>query len=211
MIQLLTSIINKRSSNVVNQPVKTTEPITSYSRNMPYQNSNYSDKNVIENKQEIYNRQFNERQKEYETMNAKPLPPAEVNFTEVIKDEPISNMEELIRNHTREREQELQIYVPNPIQPQMASQTKTLNIKSTENIKLEIDTILPTLDTIEKPKKSVSWSTNDENNDMNFLKTHIFEMTKQIMNLQNDVSKIIQNLDIIKNKKNNEENAEYII
>lgn len=58
-------------------------------------------------KQEIYNRAFEERQQQFNKMFEKP-PIPEVNFSEKLDDEPISNMTELIERHKKEREAEVQ-------------------------------------------------------------------------------------------------------
>ena len=58
--------------------------------------------------------EFGERQKEYNNMLAKPLPP-EPNFSEKISDEAISKMYEIIAQHKKQREDELKQYAPSPI------------------------------------------------------------------------------------------------
>jgi hypothetical protein len=57
---------------------------------------------------------FGERQKEYNNMLAKPLPP-EPNFSEKFADEAISNMDELIAQHKKQREEELKQYTPTEV------------------------------------------------------------------------------------------------
>ena len=75
------------------------EPLSSYSRN------------YTENKQEFVQKQFQERQREYNFMIETPVP-KDVVFEEKIDDEPISNMEELIEQHRKTREEEMQKYAP---------------------------------------------------------------------------------------------------
>lgn len=83
------------------QKVGKVEPV--YSRNGP--------------KQEAYNDTFSTRQKEYETMFAKPVVP-EVNFNENIKDEVITGetMKDLIQKQIKERELDVKQFAP-PITP----------------------------------------------------------------------------------------------
>jgi hypothetical protein len=57
---------------------------------------------------------FGERQKEYNNMLTKPLPP-EPNFSEKFTDEAISNMDELIAQHKKQREEELKQYAPTEV------------------------------------------------------------------------------------------------
>lgn len=62
-------------------------------------------------KQEQFNQAFGERQRQYEDMFAKkPIP--EVDFSEKLNDEPISNMEELIERHKKNRDAELNKFSP---------------------------------------------------------------------------------------------------
>jgi hypothetical protein len=65
------------------------------------------------NKQTMFTEQFNVRQKEYENMFEKKAP-EKIDFAENIDDQPISNMDELIRTHMKQREDELRIYAPRP-------------------------------------------------------------------------------------------------
>ena len=64
-----------------------------------------------------YTEQFNDRQKEYERMNAKPPPPQIDQINEKIADEAITNMEELIRQQLNQREQELKMFGQQPATP----------------------------------------------------------------------------------------------
>ena len=82
-------------------------------------------------KQERFNNAFGERQKQYESLFAKPVVP-EINFTEKLDDGPIGNMEELIQLHLKDRENEIQKYLAiNKIIPENAIQNPA---SSAENI-----------------------------------------------------------------------------
>jgi hypothetical protein len=70
-------------------------------------------------RRDVYSRMFQDRQKEYQLMNAKPTIP-EVNFKENVEDEPISgdSMSKLIERHLKEREIEVGMaYYPSNIVP----------------------------------------------------------------------------------------------
>lgn len=95
-----------------------------------------------------YTEQFNDRQKEYERMTAKPPPPQIDKINEKIADEAITNMEELIKQQLNQREQELKMFgqqpaAPIPIQPVNGSVAVDPIKKSVqwidESLKKEID------------------------------------------------------------------------
>ena len=65
---------------------------STYSRNVP--------------KQDSYNSEFENRQKEYNSLFER-LVPKEIDFSEKLNDEAITNMNELIERAKREREQEM--------------------------------------------------------------------------------------------------------
>lgn len=135
------------------------EPQTIYSRNAPQE----------------YNEQFDKRQKEYETMVKKPLPP-EVNFSENIKDEPISNMEELIKQQLQMREYEISsIQGPGPVAP---ATNNNITIHKEEDVSVQ-----PDID--ETKSKRVSWS--DESTiqqDLELIKSQIADLYNIVQQLQ---------------------------
>jgi hypothetical protein len=65
------------------------------------------------NRQEIFNNQFQQRQKEYEQMSEKKAPDT-IDFRDKADDEPISNIDELLKSHMQMRENELKQYAPPP-------------------------------------------------------------------------------------------------
>ena len=69
---------------------------------------------IPDNRAEMFNAQFQSRQREYESMLEKKAP-TEVNFSEKIEDGIISNMDELIKRQLQEREEEFKLYAPPPI------------------------------------------------------------------------------------------------
>jgi len=126
---------------------KTVEPI--YSRNA-----------ISGNRVETLNREFSERQKEYERMTQKPVGP-EVSFEEKRDDGVIKNMDELIQNQLREREDDLnkitKTFQQNPETIRIPSNSPILSIK--EEIKMDFSEMIQN----EEPtKKRVSWNVDVE-------------------------------------------------
>ena len=69
---------------------------------------------------------FKSRLNEYEKMSAKPKPPVDLDFSEKLDDEPISetNMSSIIQKHLKERENEMTLaYLPATIVPPVAQST----------------------------------------------------------------------------------------
>ena len=145
----------------------------------------------VENKQELYSRQFNERQKEYELMNAKPTPPvADINNN--IKDEAISNMDELIKLHMQQREAEMKQFSPLSVappqqpQPTIENSFRPTNIKiaqTNENISLIPDEVV--INEQDKPKKNVSWPDEKMYEDLH---KEFDELKTQVLNIGNNLN-----------------------
>ena len=108
--------------------------------------SNY----LVESKEEKSARQFQERQSDYDNMLKKPVP-KQVDFGETVKDEAISNMDELIKEHMKHREEELQLFAPpakdpisvvnEPIRDPTFAQVLELLTKRVEVLEGIIDTL----------------------------------------------------------------------
>jgi hypothetical protein len=146
---------------------------------------------TVENKQELYSRQFNERQKEYELMNTKPAPPVP-DINNNIKDDAISNMDELIKLHMQQREAEMKQYSPLPlVQPPLENTFKPNNIKiadNNENIRLIPDAVF--INEENKLKKNVSWSDDNVNtiNEKMYENLHkdYEELKTQVLSISNN-------------------------
>lgn len=106
----------------------------------------------VETREEMFSRQFDEKQKEYNSLLAKPIPPT-VDFGGNIKDEAISNMDDLLRNQMKQREEELKQYSPPPIDIKLSNKLKI----DDGNI-VNIDKTIVELHDENKNKKSVSWA-----------------------------------------------------
>jgi hypothetical protein len=150
----------------------------------------------VESKQDNYTRQFTDLQQVYEKMGAKPEPP-KAEFAEGLKDEAISNMDELLRKHIAEREKELPKFAPLPtvqamqaVQALPSSQMQTSavpsnSLKITEDkITIHIDEVVP------DDKKKVSWSQDIEfegnMGETEKLDNRVLELENQIQMLQNE-------------------------
>jgi hypothetical protein len=134
---------------------------------------------ITEHKVEKIGNQFQEKQAEYNTLFDKKVPETP-EFSEK-QDKPLSNMDELIKQHLKEREEELRMYTPLPlVQPVQSnvkqSNVKQSNVKQSNSVqpnatnKLKIESLADTINihieeivessnqfTDPKPKKSVNW------------------------------------------------------
>lgn len=168
MVENLRSVQNRSIAyqSEAQKKVVYQEPHTVYSRNNQQQS--------ILQKTDDYNQQFSRRQQEYESMVKKPLPP-EVNFSDNIKDEPISNMEELLKQQQRQREYELSSIRP------VQTERETIKIHSQEDIAVGADRVIDEA----KPKK-VSWSDEtDIKNDLILIKTQLAQLLSVVEELRN--------------------------
>ena len=191
--------INKEALTSMIQSVHLQNPqFSAHNSSIPYQQQepqntiyNINTPHVIkDDKQEIFNKQFQMRQNEYDSMLQRKVP-AEIDFREVSNDEN-KDINELLERERREREELMR-----PMQ-----QTNKINIQEDNNIKLE------TVDLEEpKKKKSVSWNSESNISNMNELfeiqksemysmRLHIIDLTKQL----EEMGKRILNLE-----KSNEE------
>ena len=119
-----------------------------------------------------YNDEFNNRQKEYEMMNAKPLPPQMDQVNEKIADEAITNMDELIRQQLNQREQELKMFGQSPQQlPPSAVKSETVSI---EPIAME--------------KKSVSWKNDIDRKEIDELREMLIQLKETVESLKKQIN-----------------------
>jgi hypothetical protein len=122
--------------------------------------------NII-SKSDLLNKNFAIRQKEYEDMIEKKVPDT-IDFRDKIDDEPISNMDEVLRSHLQMRENELKQYAPLPVVPE------------NKNI---IDNIDNSIVQESTPKKTVSW----EDNEVEILKKQIRDLFKKMDKMQEEI------------------------
>jgi len=171
---------------VHSQPVANNPPMSSptyQSSQLPY---------TVENKQEAYNRQFDERKREYDLMNSKPDLP-KVDFGGNVKDSAISNMDELIKQHMQQRDAELQKYAPPPME-NIIQPVSQLKIDKNENISLVPDVIMSPTENEpadNKSGKKVSWAEKLEeynNTKLDDCLKEITDLKQQVLNMTNHFS-----------------------
>lgn len=128
-----------------------------------------------------YNDQFNNRQKEYESMNTKPLPPSNDIVSEKISDEAITNMDELIRQQIEQRELESKMYDKSQMPPNKINSKVPLYLGNND-------------ETNDKSKKSVSWKNESRET---IEKTEFEELKKMVFDLSETIHIIKERLDNI--------------
>jgi hypothetical protein len=180
------------------------------------------------NREEIFTRQFQEREREYKAMLELKAPEV-VDFREHTTDTAINNMDELIRQHQKEREQELQIYRPavmtsaaenitlsaaaspppkeTSIDTLVSSQKEQINNSNLHNVQLTQQSIEDTKlsdDFLEPSAELTIENTNGltENVKIHMVKgleLQVIELTKQIFLLKTEVENMKKLLTVHEN------------
>jgi hypothetical protein len=158
---------------------------------------------ITENKVEKIGNRFSKKQLEYNSLFDKKVPET-IDFAEK-QDAPLSNMDELIKQHLKEREEELRKYAPLPLVTLPANatvqteaiQNKLKIDKSSDNINIQIEEINEEIKDDnneekdnERKKKSVSWSDDPTSVTLTNHQTEIELLKSQI----NDLSKKVKAL-----------------
>jgi hypothetical protein len=133
---------------------------------------------IPDGRADIFNRQFQERQKEYESMLEKKAP-AEVNFSEKVEDGVISNMDELIKKQLQERETEFRLYAPPPVLQGPTGTPVSPIASKEENIKFEVE-----------PNKS----------DISELKTDVETLKELVKNLATTITTLSADINDLKGR-----------
>ena len=140
MIQKIRLQINEQVAKTT-PPSQTTpsyDPVNSYTIATP--------PIVPDPRQDIYAKQFEQRQQEYANLNKKHVP-ADVDFTEKMDDGVLQNMDELVKQQMQQRAYEMSmIPAPTNIAP------PKLQIDASSNIEISIQEI-----NMLQPKKGVTW------------------------------------------------------
>lgn len=135
-----------------------------------------------DNRQEMFNNQFNQRQKEYDSMLEKKAP-TDVDFRDKIEDGVIQNMDELIKTHLQQREEELKIFAPPPVVPiKTDNPTTTMVIEPTVQQPVFNDSNRELLISLQKMISDLSNSITDIKNEIIELKNK--NISKQFENFQ---------------------------
>jgi len=171
---------NNNNNNLLDQPQYSIDSDRSYSR-----------ESILQDKTTLFQRDLENRQKEYEQSFQKPTPPP-LEF-EKSNDSVIQNMDELIAIQLRERENDLKRISQTLPKPPNMNETKnidTTNIipkKNPLNIRSETDENIK-IDILELPaKKQVSWNISDA------LESKIEELTQKYTKLLDFLEKNIPN------------------
>jgi hypothetical protein len=202
----LISIMMNNLNGFAKEQYIPSQPVIHNTPNVPVMNQSYNNIQqlpyAVENKQDVYNRQFDERKREYDMMTAKPEQP-KVDFGGNIKDSAISNMDELIKQHMQQRDVELQKYAPPPIE-NIVQPVSQIKIDKNENISLVPDVIMGTENEIadNKSGKKVSWAEKlEEYNNAKLddclkeiadLKQEVLNMANYFIHFQNEMRELIQ-------------------
>jgi hypothetical protein len=160
----------------------------------PIEQPNISTPPVIpDNRSEIFNRQFQERQREYENMLEKKAP-KEVNFSEKLEDGVISNMDELIKRQLLEREAEYKLYSPPPIINNVSNTHLEQVIPKQNNIEYEINE-----NKKQQQDNQVLQENSIENNVIKHFNENFNEHKKEIDSLKNMFTDLIKTVKIMSN------------
>lgn len=154
-----------------------------YSRTNIEQNISQSIQQNL-SKSDLLNKNFTIRQKEYEDMVEKKVPDT-IDFRDKIDDEPISNMDEVLRTHLQMRENELKQYASLSV----VSEIENSKIITDKNI---IDNVQES-----NSKKSVSW----EDSEIEILKKQIRDLFKKMDKMQEEIDVLKYTKDIIQQEE----------
>lgn len=198
---------NSTPQQPVREPVNTIpqqEPPHDPMNMMTYANTINTPTIVKDSKEDIFNKQFQMRQQEYDTMLQRKTP-QEIDFRETSNDEN-KNINELLERERREREELMK-----PVQ-----QTNKLNIDSdnSNNNNIQLEAV-----ELQEPKerKSVSWNTESpksnldelfevQKSEMYSMRLHIIEMTKQ---LEETNKRLLQVETLLQKKEKNQEKPQH--
>jgi hypothetical protein len=146
---------------------------------------------VPDTRADLFNRQFLDRQREYETMLEKKAP-AEVNFSEKIEDGVISNMDELIKKQLQEREAEFKLYAPPPV----INQNTTGNVVNPVNSAVVSSS--PEKSPIELVKPNITFQIEQPSNnsdEITVLKNELAEMKLTIEKMKIELKSLVDRFD----------------
>ena len=189
----------------ISQPVaKTTAPTQATPSYQPANSYSIPTPPIVpDTRQDIYAKEFEQRQQEYANLNKKVVP-ANVNFTEKADDGVIQNMDELVKQQMQQRAYEMSL-IPPPInkisQPSTQSPLPPLvntfvqNNVQTAPPKLQIDASSNIEISIEEigsasNKKSVTWKTDEQ--DMNRIDAEILVLRESINNMTQEFAQLKQ-------------------
>jgi hypothetical protein len=186
----------------ISQPVaKTTAPTQATPSYQPANSYSIPTPPIVpDTRQDIYAKEFEQRQQEYANLNKKAVP-ANVNFTEKADDGVIQNMDELIKLQMQQRAYEMSMIpppvskisqaasVPVPMPPLantfVQNTPPKLQIDAASNIEISIEEI-----SSPSNKKSVTWKTDEP--DMNRLDAEILVLRESVNNMTEEFEQLKQ-------------------
>jgi len=181
--------IDKTELNQLNREVLTymiqnlhsmTQPTMPVTPNNPIQNTIYTPPIPENNREEMYKKQFLQKQQEYSALFDKK-PPPEINFREAEKDVAISNMDELIQKQQAERDAYMNFH-PMPAQgvlPSVNSSQSDNNIQLTPSEPIIKNTHVT--DSNETYNSQIMELLNKQMSEIESLRGLIVDMSKQLV------------------------------
>jgi hypothetical protein len=181
---------------------------------VPTQPEIISRENTHNARQEILNSQLAQRQKEYDSMMQRPTQ-SEIDFREKELDAAIPNMEELVQHHIKQREEELRQYQPPVLAQAPENHPLVIENPAFQNIQFEVEELPGS----SQQKKNVSWASdapvihdsihtimnvsddimermNMQHQEINTLRTVVFELTKDIQVLKQELAMVVSKISV---------------
>jgi len=181
---------------------------------VPTQPEIISRENTHNARQEILNSQLAQRQKEYDSMMQRPTQ-SEIDFREKELDAAIPNMEELVQHHIKQREEELRQYQPPVLAQAPEKHPLVIENPAFQNIQFEVEELPGS----SQQKKNVSWASdapvihdsihtimyvsddimermNMQHQEINTLRTVVFELTKDIQVLKQELAMVVSKISV---------------
>jgi hypothetical protein len=155
---------------------------------------------VPDTRQDIYAKEFEQRQQEYANLNKK-VAPANVNFTEKADDGVIQNMDELVKQQMQQRAYEMSL-IPPPVNKISQAASVPMPMQTLANTfvqntppKLQIDAasnIEISIEEISSPsnKKTVTWKTDEP--DVNRVDAEIVVLRESVNNMTQEFAQLKQ-------------------
>lgn len=169
---------------------------------------------VKENKSDIFQQQYDQRQQTYQDMVKREVP-QDIDFSTKVEDGAIQNMDELIKKQQQERQLDIQQFQPPPL---TNDNPLKLNIDNSTDVSIEkeTETIVNSTKETTSQQKQVSWGgvniyfDNDESletftmhqEDVSIIHNQYQSLSKEVTNLTKEIELIKEQLSKI--LKNNE-------
>lgn len=154
---------------------------------------------VPDTRQDVYAKEFEQRQQEYANLNKKVIP-ADVNFTEKTDDGVIQNMDELVKQQMQQRAYEMTMIPPpvdkisqtsivSPINTVVQIAPPKLQADTTSNIEISIEEL-----GLAGNKKNVTWKTDETTSNTQLQVTPDINHVAEIQLLRESVNNMSRDL-----------------